>query len=84
MTTNLDANFNDVDFALKLQSKGYRAIWTPDAELYHFESISRDPTVTPEEQIAIRGRWNEQLEHDPYYNSNLSHKRNDWVERGNR
>ena len=84
MTTALDANFNDVDFALKLQLRGYRAIWSPHAVLYHFESISRDPTVTPEEQILIRGRWNNELNQDPYYNVNLAPKRNDWVERGNR
>ena len=47
-------SFNDVDFCLKLHSAGYRQVWTPHTELYHFESASRDPTVTDEEHAALR------------------------------
>ena len=80
--TQFGSNFNDVDFALKLQSRGYRAIWSPHAELYHFESVTRDPTVTTEEHDQLRARWGDQLFADPYYNTNLEPFRDDWVERG--
>jgi GT2 family glycosyltransferase len=75
-------NFNDVDLNLKLQMQGYRAIWTPFVELYHFESATRDPTITVEEHEQIKMRWAERLRNDPYYNANLAPNRDDWVERG--
>ena len=33
--------YNDVDLCLRLMSHGFRNVWTPFAELYHFESLSR-------------------------------------------
>ena len=30
--------FNDVDFCLKILEKGYRIVYNPYIELYHFES----------------------------------------------
>jgi aspartyl-tRNA(Asn)/glutamyl-tRNA(Gln) amidotransferase subunit A len=33
--------FNDIDFCLKLRAAGLRNVWTPFAELYHHESVSR-------------------------------------------
>jgi len=33
--------FNDVDLCLKVRQKGFRNLWTPYAELYHHESVSR-------------------------------------------
>jgi len=29
-------SFNDVDLCLQIQALGYRVLWTPEAELYHF------------------------------------------------
>ena len=56
--------FNDVDFCLKVQAKGYRNVWTPFAELVHHELLSRGPDNTPEkiERFArecanFRDRW---------------------------
>jgi GT2 family glycosyltransferase len=60
------SNWNDVDFCLKLQSLGFRIIWTPLAELYHFESMSRDAAVTDADWTALRRRWSHVLELDPY------------------
>lgn len=75
-------NFNDVDFNLKLHVNGFRQVWTPYTELYHFESATRDPTITEEEHNMIKMRWAERLQHDPYYNPNLAPNRDDWVEKG--
>jgi len=82
LSAEFHSNFNDVDFALKIIRSGYRTVWSPYAELYHFESVSRDPTVTQSEYDLLRRRWDHALEIDPYYNTNLVSKRYDWVERG--
>lgn len=71
--------FNDVDFCLKVRSKGYRNVWTPFAELVHHESVSRGTDNTPEkiERFArecanFRDRWLGMIENDPFYNPNLT------------
>jgi O-antigen biosynthesis protein len=38
---NLQVGFNDIDLCLRLRKFGYRVIWTPFAELFHVESVSR-------------------------------------------
>lgn len=71
---------NDVDFCLKLRDKGYVNVWTPFAQLTHYESKSRGFDVTPEkakrfatEAAAFREKWGKVIEAgDPYYNPNLS------------
>lgn len=77
--------YNDVDFCLRVQELGYRNLWTPYAELYHHESISRgqDNTTIKKERYAkevayMQSTWGEQLTNDPYYNPNLSRKREDF------
>jgi len=77
-------NFNDVDFALKVHEAGYRSIWSPFAVWYHFESVTRDPTVNSEEYELLHRRWSHRLVSDPYFNPNLEPYRPDWVERGGR
>nr|WP_320136759.1 glycosyltransferase [uncultured Amphritea sp.] len=76
---NLAVAFNDVDLCLKVREAGYRNIWTPYAELYHHESVSRgadDSTKkrkrAQREAAYMRQRWGEQLDHDPAYNPNLT------------
>jgi cellulose synthase/poly-beta-1,6-N-acetylglucosamine synthase-like glycosyltransferase len=59
-------SFNDVDFAFKMLDAGKRIIWTPNARLYHFESLSRDPTVLPDEISSLRDRWGRQFNNDHY------------------
>lgn len=78
---NLTVAFNDVDFCLKLQAAGHRNVFTPFAELYHHESVSRGSDTDPEKAKRFRGevsymqeRWAEQIKHDPFYNPNLSLK----------
>lgn len=50
-------NFNDVDLCMKLTADGYRIIWTPDAELYHFEFKTRSRLVDPLEEDLLRRFW---------------------------
>ena len=77
--TNLAVSFNDVDFCLRLQEKGYKNLLTPYAELYHNESASRGYEETPENRARfakecdyMHHRWEKLLENDPAYNPNLA------------
>jgi O-antigen biosynthesis protein len=76
---DLTVAFNDVDFCLKVQSLGYRNLYTPYAELIHHESVSRGPENTPEkvarfqrEITAIKSTWGDALLNDKAYNPNLT------------
>ena len=76
---DLTVAFNDVDFCLKVHTAGYRNLFTPWAELYHHESISRGEEDTPEkvarfnkESEYMKDKWNKLLCNDPAYNPNLS------------
>ncbi len=78
---------NDVDFCLRVREKGYLNVFTPFAELYHFESASRGSDIVDakkaeryeEESALFRERWKKLLEKgDPYYNPNFSLDRSDY------
>lgn len=78
---------NDVDFCLRVREKGYLNVFTPFAELYHFESASRGIDVADEakakryeeESALFREKWKDFLEKgDPYYNPNFSLDRSDY------
>ncbi|MGL6472918.1 glycosyltransferase family 2 protein [Aeromonas caviae] len=82
---NLHVAFNDVDFCLKVREAGYRNLWTPYAELYHYESISRGAEDSPEkiarfisEVNFMQSKWGTHLEVDPYYSRNLTKDREDF------
>lgn len=71
--------YNDVDLCLKVHHAGYRNLWTPYAELYHHESISRGADDTPKkrarwlrEMAYMRHTWSDLLDNDPAYNPNLT------------
>ncbi len=71
--------FNDVDLCIRVREAGYRNLWTPFAELYHYESASRGYENTPEkiarfmrEEALMKDRWGDLLEKDPYYNPNFT------------
>jgi len=77
---NLKIAFNDVDYCLKLREKGFRVIFTPYAELFHFESISRGYEHGDEEKMArsereakyLNEKWKIDEFADPFYNPNLT------------
>lgn len=76
---DLPVAFNDVDFCLKVQKAGYRNLWTPWAQLYHYESLSRGLDDTPQskaraqKEIAyIQRVWETDSYRDPAYNPNLT------------
>ncbi len=69
-STEFAGNYNDVDLCCKVRHLGYRIVVSAQASLYHFESVSRDPTVGEHELEALRRRWWPELTRDPYYNPN--------------
>lgn len=82
---NLSVAFNDVDFCLKVRDAGYRNLWTPFAELYHYESISRGAEDNPEkisrfqrEVSYMLKKWGSELKIDPFYNPNLTNIKEDF------
>lgn len=91
----LDESFavalNDVDFCLQMRALGYLNVFTPFAELFHFESVSRGSDVDKTADEAKAARYNEEAEHfrtkwkkeleagDPYFNPNFSLEHSDYV-----
>lgn len=76
---HLQVAFNDVDFCLKVREAGYWNVWTPFAELYHHESLSRGKEDTPEKKRRFAGevatmteRWETEIRTDPFYSPNMS------------
>ena len=78
--------FNDVDLCMKIRKVGYLIVYTPYAELYHYESVSRGYEDTPEkiarfnrEIRRFKDLWGDELaKGDPYYNPNLTLIREDF------
>lgn len=73
--------FNDADFCLRVWEAGYRTIFTPYAELYHYEFTSRGREEANEEklrrwkreQALFMQRWPQFfLNGDPWLGPNLS------------
>ncbi len=83
---HLGIAFNDVDFCLKIKALGLRIVWTPYAELYHHESVSRGHENTPEKQARfqkecdyMKSRWDNLLVNDPAYSPNLTLETEDFA-----
>lgn len=70
--------YNDVDFCLKLGQLGYIHVWTPRAELYHHESISRGKKKQrswrqkyqlKKETNYMKNKWGALLLNDPAWST---------------
>jgi O-antigen biosynthesis protein len=69
LSVQFPLNYNDIDYGLKLHHCGYRNVFDPYAELFHFETSSRATgSVNTAELEALRERWGSILLRDPYYN----------------
>ena len=77
---NLAVAFNDVDLCMKIRDKGYLIVYTPYAQLYHHEYVSRGYEDSPEKRARfyrevryIRKKWGAIIDRgDPYYSPNLT------------
>ena len=85
MEEALAVSYNDIDYCLRLRRAGQRVVFTPYAELTHYESKTRGLEDTPEkkerlarEAALFEERWREELAAgDPFYNPNLSRSKAD-------
>ncbi len=96
LSGDLAIALNDVDLCLKLRQKGLLNVFTPFAQLFHYESASRGDDVTADaskenaerynrECEIFKNRWKEVLEAgDPYFNPNFSLDYSNYVLAGNR
>lgn len=83
---SFEVAFNDVDFCMKIRQKDYLIVFTPFAELYHYESKSRGLDSSPEKRERFVGevnrflnKWDKEIKNgDPYYNKNLSLDKEDF------
>ena len=83
---SLAVAFNDIDLCLRIRQAGYLIVWTPFAELYHYESRSRgrENSLAKQQRFAgevafFRQRWEKTLnDGDPYYNPNLTLEKEDF------
>ena len=80
---DLTVAYNDVDFCLRVRAAGYVNVWTPFAELYHLESLSRGSDRSAEkarryaDEVAyMHERWD--LRTDPFYSVHLTRLREDF------
>ncbi|MCR5831031.1 MAG: glycosyltransferase family 2 protein [Lachnospiraceae bacterium] len=96
LSEDLAVALNDVDLCLKLRKKGLLNVFTPFAELFHYESASRGDDVTEKASKENADRYNRECEHfrekwkaeleagDPYFNPNFSLDHSNFVLAGNR
>lgn len=79
--------YNDVDYCLRLGKRGMEIWVDPDVRLYHYESVSRGSDVHSfftdfrryldfrQECAHMRKRWDEELNHDPYFDVRFLRRR---------
>jgi GT2 family glycosyltransferase len=81
-----DPAYQDVDFGIRLYERGLYNVYTPYAELIHYESVSRfeDKDLERDEVNAkkLRNKWGKYIYdmggYDPFYNINLSYGHEDF------
>lgn len=82
----LKVAFNDIDLCMQIRRKGKLIVYTPYAELYHYESKSRGMENTKEKVQRFNSeveyfakKWDKELvAGDPYYNRNLTLEKHDF------
>lgn len=77
--------FSDVDFCLKLSSKGFYNVVLPYVRVQHQEVVTNltgfDEYIKEsmsKEAALIYKRWQKYIDRDPFYNPNLTLKRGDY------
>ena len=81
--------YNDVDLCIRIHEQlGRDIVWAHEAELYHYESVTRGYDIESKKKKArldresakFRKKYAEIVDNDPYYNPNLSRTSgNYWV-----
>lgn len=74
---NLPVSLNDVDLCLRLSTKGWRCLWTPEPVLHHVESATRgyyraDDNPHREEDAFFLRQWEHLVRDDPFFHPAFS------------
>ena len=54
---SFEVAFNDVDLCMRIRQKGYLIVFTPYAELYHYESKSRKADDMRKRERGLWAKW---------------------------
>jgi glycosyltransferase involved in cell wall biosynthesis/SAM-dependent methyltransferase len=65
---DLSISYNDVDYCQKVRELGLTVVYAPRAELFHFESQSREAKLDHAEWLFYHQRWAQQVISDEFYN----------------
>lgn len=75
----LPVGYQDYDLGLKMWERGYRIVYTPYAQLLHYEAKTKVSTAAyPYEVHYMQQRWGHVIANDPFYNPNLTRLREDF------
>ena len=81
----LGVAWNDVDFCLRVKRAGFNNLWTPYAELFHHEGLSRGADDTKDkvararsEYAVMQRRWHLDQCVDPAYHPDLTRDHEDF------
>jgi GT2 family glycosyltransferase len=64
---SLPASYNDVDFCFRIRESGLSILQVNKSQILHFESITRNPRIKPEETELILSRWKDSFIAEPYF-----------------
>lgn len=78
LSTRFPANWNDIDYCLKVWQSGLRVLVTSLAHIHHFESKTRVPVLVQSEVATLGHRWGHVLDDDPFFNPHLQRYVNVW------
>lgn len=70
--------WHDLDYCFAARARGLRVVFTPYAELYHFETASRPTAFHAVDTVQMARKWGPALARDPYYNRHLRQDRADF------
>ena len=82
----LQIAYNDIDLCMKMRKNGWKILYCPHAELYHYESQTRGLEMTREKAQRVRREqdiflrdWKQELDlGDPFYSPNLTLEKADF------
>jgi O-antigen biosynthesis protein len=69
-----DRSCLDIDFCLRAGQRGFRVVFDPHAAFADLAEAIQEPASTE----LLRRAWGAALDHDPYYNPNLTNQKTDF------